>query len=216
MAESFEEPNEARQGCSRRRTPGADLARRADARAVNSDHLTVLGSRCSWWRVVRFLASRCSRRCRWVVIWLALNWFGDSLDGTLARVRGHQRPATASTSTTFRRFGALFVLGGLALSGYMTPLVAAAFLSPTSSLIEIYLATYCVGTISDVVLGMGTDRAANPARHRRPRAAREADRHDCGSALPLFDVGGHVAAVADCVVTAFVGDGSRTRGPVRG
>jgi phosphatidylserine synthase len=26
------------------------------------------------------------------VIFLALNWFGDSLDGTLARVRNRQRP----------------------------------------------------------------------------------------------------------------------------
>ena len=31
---------------------------------------------------------------------LVANWFGDSLDGTLARFRGRSRPATASTSIT--------------------------------------------------------------------------------------------------------------------
>jgi phosphatidylglycerophosphate synthase len=40
-----------------------------------------------------FAASRWDVRALWlVVIALALNWLGDSLDGTLARVRGTQRP----------------------------------------------------------------------------------------------------------------------------
>ena len=34
-----------------------------------------------------------------VVLALALNWFGDSLDGTLARVRNRQRPRYGFTWT---------------------------------------------------------------------------------------------------------------------
>ncbi len=43
--------------------------------------------------------------------------------------------------------GVLFVLGGLALSGYMSPLVATGLLVAYYILsIELYLATYCLGT----------------------------------------------------------------------
>src|SRR5207253_677229 len=60
---------------------------------VNSDHLTVLGA------TGMFLAGLCYWYARWnrlglllVILFLAVNWFGDSLDGTLARVRNRQRP----------------------------------------------------------------------------------------------------------------------------
>jgi hypothetical protein len=44
-------------------------------------------------------------------------------------------------------FGALFLLGGLALSGYMSPLVAAAMLVAFLMLaVDSYLATYTLGT----------------------------------------------------------------------
>jgi hypothetical protein len=61
-------------------------------------------------------------------------------------------PATAASSACFYAdhlsdaFGALFVLGGLALSGLMSPLVAAAFLVAFYLLaIETYLAAYALG-----------------------------------------------------------------------
>ena len=92
-----------------------------------------------------------------VVFFLALNWFGDSLDGTLARVRGHQRPRYGFyVDHILDTFGALFVLGGLAISGAMTPIVAAAFLVAYYLLsIEIYLATYCVGRFQMSFWGWG-------------------------------------------------------------
>ena len=41
----------------------------------------------------RVAAARWDRRALWlVVVALAINWFGDSLDGTLARVRHVERP----------------------------------------------------------------------------------------------------------------------------
>src|SRR5215471_11711434 len=57
---------------------------------VNSDHLTFLGA----------VAMLGTGACFWlggaalalVIPLLAVNWFGDSLDGTLARVRNRQRP----------------------------------------------------------------------------------------------------------------------------
>ena len=60
---------------------------------VNSDHLTALGfvaligaGAAYWW------ASANPYGLLVVIPLLALNWFGDSLDGTLARVRNRQRP----------------------------------------------------------------------------------------------------------------------------
>ena len=57
-------------------------------RAINSDHLTTLALGAMALAGAAFAAARWDRRAFWfVVVALALNWFGDSLDGTLARVR---------------------------------------------------------------------------------------------------------------------------------
>ena len=92
------------------------MAQRMPA-AVNSDHLTGLGLISMLMVGVSFaLSSRFTGALWWVVVWLAFNWFGDSLDGTLARVRGHQRPRYGFyVDHIFDSFGALFVLGGLAV-----------------------------------------------------------------------------------------------------
>jgi phosphatidylglycerophosphate synthase len=61
------------------------------------------------------------------VVCLGINWFGDSLDGTVARVRNCQRPRYGFyVDHVLDTLGTLFVLAGLGLSGYMTPIVAAA------------------------------------------------------------------------------------------
>ena len=133
------------------------LAERMPAR-VNSDHLTALGLVSMFLVGACFaVSSRFPSRLWGVVVFLALNWFGDSLDGTLARVRGHQRPRYGFyVDHILDTFGALFVLGGLAMSGHMTPLVAAGFLIAYYILsIEIYLATYCVGKFQMSFWGWG-------------------------------------------------------------
>jgi archaetidylinositol phosphate synthase len=127
-------------------------------RRVNSDHLTGLGLFSMFMVGASFAISIRWPAALWgVVAWLALNWFGDSLDGTLARVRGHLRPRYGFyVDHMFDSFGALFVLGGLALSGRMTPLVAAAVLIAYFLLsIETYLATYCVGRFEMSHWGLG-------------------------------------------------------------
>ncbi len=115
---------------------------------VNSDHLTGLGfvsllaaSGCYW------LASATPYALLLVLPFLALNWFGDSLDGTLARVRNKQRPRYGFyVDHILDAIGIFFLIGGIALSGYITPAVAFAFLVAYLLLsIEIYLATYTVG-----------------------------------------------------------------------
>src|ERR1035438_665571 len=123
------------------------LARRTPA-WINSDHLTVLGlisllgAGLSYWyahsnRLGLLLAIVC----------LALNWLGDSLDGTLARVRNCQRPRYGFyVDHIIDTFAAFFLMAGLALSGYIRPAIAFAMLIAFLMLsIEAYLATYTLG-----------------------------------------------------------------------
>ena len=188
------------------------LAGRMPAR-VNSDHLTALGVVSMFLVGVCFAASRRIPAALWgVVAFLALNWFGDSLDGTLARVRGHQRPRYGFyVDHILDTFGALFVLGGLALSGHMTPMVAAGFLIAYYILsIEIYLATYCVGKFQMSFWGWG------PTELRILLAAGALMLFVkpvvtiAGTTLPLFDVGG-IVAVIGLTVTAIISAIGNTR-----
>ncbi len=124
------------------------LARRMPS-WVNSDHLTVLGF------LAMLLAGLSFWLARWnpvgfllFVFWLTVNWFGDSLDGTVARVRNQQRPKYGFyVDHMVDTFGAVFLLGGMMLSGCMSPAIAAGLLITYFMLaIEIYLATYTLGT----------------------------------------------------------------------
>ncbi len=105
------------------------LARRLPA-WIGPDHLTALGvlsmagaGLCYRLLVVSPLA------LLGVNLFLFLNWFGDSLDGTLARVRQKQRPRYGFyVDHLVDAFGAIFLLGGLALSGLASPFSALALL----------------------------------------------------------------------------------------
>ena len=214
MAESFKEAQRNYGGllAAREKRALIWLAQRMPA-AINSDHLTGLGLVSMFMVGVSYaLSSRFTGALWWVVVWLALNWFGDSLDGTLARVRGHQRPRYGFyVDHIFDSFGALFVLGGLALSGRMTPMIAAAVLIAYFLLtIEIFLATYCVGKFQMSFWGAG------PTELRiliaigtltllvKPMAT------IAGTPYPLFDLGGGVAAVV-LALTAVVASARHVR-----
>jgi archaetidylinositol phosphate synthase len=135
------------------------------------------------------------------IVGLALNWFGDSLDGTVARVRGHQRPRYGFyVDHVVDCFGVLFVLAGLAWSGYMTPFVAMALLIAYYMLsIEIYLATYCLTVFRLSFWGVGPTElrlvlaAGTFALLSDPEVA------ILGQHYRLFDVGGVVATVGIAV-----------------
>ena len=62
-------------------------------RKINSDHLTVLGFIGALLSSAGYILSNFESNFLWLASFgLLVNWFGDSLDGTLARVRNAQRP----------------------------------------------------------------------------------------------------------------------------
>jgi len=188
------------------------LARHLPAR-VNSDHLTGLGLVSMFLVGVCFAIWREHPAAIWgVVVFLALNWFGDSLDGTLARVRGHQRPRYGFyVDHILDTFGALFVIGGLALSGDMTPMVAAAFLIAYYILsIEIYLATYCIGRFQMSFWGFGPTELRILLAIGAIMLTTKPIVTLFGMQMPLFDVGGIIGA-AGLLVTAIISAINNTR-----
>jgi len=127
-----------------------------------------------------------------VILFLALNWLGDSLDGTLARVRGKQRPRYGFyVDHVLDACGSVFLLAGLALSRYMSERIAVGLLVAYFLVsIEVYLATYAVGRFHLSFAAFGPTElrllliAGNIALLRTPYAILG------GQKYLLFDVGG--------------------------
>src|ERR1700730_10288464 len=115
---------------------------------VNSDHLSLLGLVSMFLAGVGYALSRQNPLMLHLVnLFIFLNWFGDGLDGTLARYRDRQRPRYGFyVDHIIDTFGTMFLIFGLALSGYMTERVAAAMLIVFLMLaINSYLAAYALG-----------------------------------------------------------------------
>jgi len=115
---------------------------------INSDHLTILGFAAQLLTGVAYAMSAFNRV--WLIAaigFLALNWLGDSLDGTLARVRQQQRPRYGFyVDHILDSIGSVALMGGIALSGYMSWPIAIALLILFLLLsIQSYLATYTLG-----------------------------------------------------------------------
>jgi phosphatidylglycerophosphate synthase len=164
---------------------------------INSDHLTLLGFLGQFLGGVCFAVSRFNPR--WLIaanVFIFVNWFGDSLDGTLARVRNQQRPRYGFyVDHVIDTFGAAFLMGGLAVSGYLHWAVAAAMLVAFLMVsIEVYLATYTLGRfeLSYGLFGPTEIRIAlcigNVVLLYKPWV------HLAGRTLRLYDVGGVIAA----------------------
>lgn len=127
-------------------------------RSVNSDHLTALALVAMLFCGLSYWLARVSSAGLLLVnLGLLVNWFGDSLDGTLARVRRHLRPRYGFyVDHVVDAAGAVFLLGGLALSSYMSPLVALILLvAYLLVLVETFLATYTLGTFTMSYLKIG-------------------------------------------------------------
>src|SRR5579884_1507826 len=110
---------------------------------VNADHLTALAFASQLFAGLAY-----AHAALWAVnVCLFLNWFGDSLDGTLARVRNQQRPRYGFyVDHMADTVGALALMSGLACSGYLHWPVAAGLLICFYVLsIESYLAAYSLG-----------------------------------------------------------------------
>jgi archaetidylinositol phosphate synthase len=115
---------------------------------INPDHLTILGFLAQVMAGASYALARWNRYCLLAgIFFLALNWLGDSLDGTLARVRQQQRPRYGFyVDHIVDSFGGLALMSGLALSGYMHPYIAIGLLVAFLLLsIQSYLATYTLG-----------------------------------------------------------------------
>jgi archaetidylinositol phosphate synthase len=180
---------------------------------LNSDHLTALAlaamllAGLSYW-----LASASRAGLLLVVVCLAVNWFGDSLDGTLARVRQHQRPRYGFyVDHVVDAAGAVFLLGGLGLSGYMSPMVALALLvTYLLLLVETFLATYTLGTFTMSYFKVGPTELrillaiGNLVLLVHPMA------EIFGRRYLLFDVGG-VIATGGMLLTLIIAATSHTR-----
>jgi len=92
-----------------------------------------------------------------VALALLLNWFGDSLDGTLARVRHRQRPRYGYyVDHVIDLAGTAALLSGMAASTLMTPSIALAVLAAYLLVsAETYLATHTVGIFRMSFGGIG-------------------------------------------------------------
>ncbi len=133
------------------------LAPRIPAR-IHADHLTALAFAAMAGAGAAYAWSASTPWALWLVnLLLVVNWFGDSLDGTLARVRQQQRPRYGFyVDHVVDAAGAAFLLAGLAWSGYMSAGVATALMAAYFLVgIEIYLATYCVGRFAMSAGGVG-------------------------------------------------------------
>jgi len=162
---------------------------------VNSDHLTVLGFVAMFFAGLGYWAASRDRMALIAVIGaLAVNWFGDSLDGTLARVRNRLRPRYGFyVDHITDAVGTFFLMGGLALSTYMSPWIALGLLIAYFLLsIEVYLTTYTIGSFHLSFWSFGPTElrlllcAGNIALFFRPVVKL------FGREFLLFDVGGAI------------------------
>lgn len=160
---------------------------------INADHLTIFGFGA------QIMAGASYALARWNQEWLlacigflALNWLGDSLDGTVARFRQKQRPRYGFyVDHMIDSVGGVCLMCGLAFSGYMDPRIAIGLLLFFLLLsIQSYLATYTLKEFRLSFWGFGPTElrillcAGNLAVLRWPHVLKPHYR--------LFDVGGIV------------------------
>ncbi len=180
------------------------MARRTPA-AIGPDHLTVLGFIAQLLAGGAYALASHDPRALWLVnLFILLNWLGDSLDGTVARVRNQQRPRYGFyVDHMADAAGAFALMTGLAISGYMDWLIAAGLLAGFYVLsIESYLATYTIGRfhLSHGVFGPTEIRLllmiGNVVLMIHPYSQL------AGRTFRLFDVGGVVAIAGMAIMAA--------------
>jgi len=132
-----------------------------------------------------------------VVVSLVVNWLGDSLDGTVARVRGQERPRFGYyVDHVIDLAGTTLLMIGVACSGLMHPsltiAVLAAYLLVSA---ESYLATHATGVFRMSFAGFGPTELRIVLAIGAIKAAPSPWIHLFGGpAVRLFDAGGMVAA----------------------
>jgi archaetidylinositol phosphate synthase len=125
---------------------------------INSDHLSSLALLSMLAAGISFASFRVTPwAALGVIVSLIANWFGDSLDGTVARVRGQQRPRYGFyVDHVIDLAGTALLLAGLACSGLMNPTLAATLLAAYLLVAaESYLTTHAAGIFRMSFLGFG-------------------------------------------------------------
>ena len=174
---------------------------------LSSDQLTLMGFSAQVGAGICYALSRYNRLALLlVIVCLALNWLGDSLDGTLARVRRQQRPRYGFYVDHMADiFGAVALMCGLGYSGLLHWQTAIAMLVAFLLLSsESYLATYTLSCfeLSQGIFGPTEIRIlliiGNLALLHNPYATL------FGHKILLFDVGGTIAAAGMFVMAILV------------
>jgi len=165
---------------------------------LSSDQLTLLGLGAQIAAGLFYVLSRYHRHALLlVIVCIVLNWLGDSLDGTLARVRQQQRPRYGFyVDHMVDLFGSIALMCGLGYSGFLHWQTAIAMLIAFLLLSsESYLATYTLSCfqLSQGIFGPTEIRllmiAGNLALLRSPYS------HLFGHTVLLFDLGGAISIV---------------------
>lgn len=165
---------------------------------VHSDHLTGLAMAAMVTASAAFICSRWDTRALWIVVAaLVVNWFGDSLDGTLARVRNAERPRYGFyLDHVLDIVGITILLTGLAASPFMSPVIALSLLIAYLLVSgEVFLATAVRGVFKmsfawigptelRILLAIGAIALRNDPHVNLGALGR----------MPLFDFGGLIAA----------------------
>lgn len=174
---------------------------------IGPDHLTLFGLAAQIGAGVCYaLSARYRYALLGVIACLALNWLGDSLDGTLARARQQLRPRYGFyVDHMVDSFGALALMGGLASSGYMHPGIAIGLLIAFLMLsIQSYLATYALGEFRLSLWCFGPTElrillsSGNVALLWKPRV------HFLGGYHRLFDVGAAIGLAGMGLMVVFL------------
>lgn len=166
---------------------------------LTSDQLTIIGLSAQVGAGICYALSRYNRNALILaIVCLVLNWFGDSMDGTLARIRRQQRPRYGFyVDHIVDIFGALALMCGLGYSGLLHWQTASAMLVAFLLLSgESYLATYTLSRfeLSQGIFGPTEIRIlliiGNLALMRSPYSTL------LGHKMLLFDLGGSIAAIS--------------------
>jgi archaetidylinositol phosphate synthase len=174
---------------------------------LSSDQLTVLGLGAQIAAGVAYALSRYNRYALLLaILCIVLNWFGDSMDGTLARVRDQSRPRYGFyVDHVVDIFGSVALMAGLGSSGFLHWQTAVAMLIAFLLLAsESYLATYTLSCfqLSQSIFGPTEIRilliVGTLALLHNPYST------VFGRRMLLFDLGGTIAAVLMFATAIFV------------
>jgi phosphatidylglycerophosphate synthase len=174
-------------------------------RWILADHLSAIGLAGTAIAAGAFVLAGGSRHMLLLVpVGLAINWFGDSLDGTVARVRDEQRPRYGYyLDHVLDICGMALLLAGMAASPYMSSTIALlVFGAYVALMAESFLAAHAVGVFRLSVWSIGPTElrvllAIGVLRLLYAPAVTLA-----GEPWPLFDVGGACAVAG--MAAAFV------------